>query len=152
MTRTVYPKLVVLVLGLTVGMWPAGFGQEKAAKSRTLRVTLHYTGSGTVDEKHKILTFLFDSPDFIHGGVIPFAMKDITSKEGTARFMEVDRSPVYVSSVYDPSGNYDGQSPPPSGSSLGLYSTNPGEPAPVKLEEGKTVAIDLAFDDSARMP
>jgi hypothetical protein len=47
----------------------------------------------------------------------------------------------------------DGQSgPPPSGSSLGLYSTSPGEPAPLKLEDGKTVEIDLTFDDSAKMP
>jgi hypothetical protein len=31
-----------------------------------------------------------------------------------------------------------------------LYLTNPGEPAPVKLEKGKTVEIDLTFDDSPK--
>ena len=114
---------------------------------------VHYTGSGTVDDQHKILTFLFESPDFVRGGgVIPFASKDAASKEAVVTFTDVDRSPVYVSCVYDPSGKYDGQSPPPSGSSLGLYSTNPGEPAPVKLEEGKTVELDLTFDDSVKMP
>jgi hypothetical protein len=117
-------------------------------------VKLHYTGSGTVDEKHKILTFLFDSPDFVRGGtVIPFAAKDAASKDGVVTFADLDRSPAYVSSVYDPSGAYDGQSgPSPSGSSLGLYSINPGEPAPVKLEEGKTAEIDITFDDSVKMP
>ena len=151
MKSTVLAAIAVMALGLLAGGSQSGRAQD-AAKGKALKVKLHYTGSGTVDGKHKILVFLFDSPDFIHGGVVPFASESATSKDGAATFTGVSPSPVYVSSVYDPSGQYDGQSPPPSGASLGMYSTNPGEPAAVKLEDGKTVEIDLAFDDSAKMP
>ena len=148
-------KSFCLALGMSILASTLQFGiaQDKASASRTLKVKLHYTGSGTIDEKHKILVFLFDSPDFIHGGVMPFAMKGAASKDETATFSDVGKSPVYVSSVYDPAGSYDGQSgPPPSGASLGLYSKTPGQPAPVNLDEGKTIEIDLAFDDTAKMP
>ena len=56
---------------------------EKTSASRTLKVKLHYTGTGTIDEKHKILVFLFDSPAFMQGDVIPFAMKGAASKDAT---------------------------------------------------------------------
>jgi len=130
-----------------------GSAQEKTPASRTLKVKLHYTGSGTIDEKHKILVFLFDSPAFMQGEGMPFAMKSATSKNETVTFSDVVKSPVYVTAVYDPTGGYDGQSgPPPSGASLGLFSKTPGQPAPVNLDEGKTVEIDLAFDDTSKMP
>jgi hypothetical protein len=151
--KTSCAAFAALLFVLTAGLWP-GFAQDKPSKGRVLKVKLHYTGSGTVDEKHKIIMFLFDSPEFVRGGeVIPFAMKDTASKDGVLTFTDMEKSPVYVTSVYDPSGGYDGQSgPPPSGSSLGMYSTSPGEPAPVKLEDGKTAEIDLTFDDTAKMP
>ncbi|MBZ5584168.1 MAG: hypothetical protein LAQ30_18540 [Acidobacteriia bacterium] len=60
---------------------------------------------------------------------------------------------VYVVAAYDPTGAYDGASgPPPSGSSMGIYSKQPGQPAPVKLEPGKAQQIEVAFDDSNKMP
>ena len=37
---------------------------QEGSPLRGLRVKVHYKGSGTVDEKHKILVFLFDSPEF----------------------------------------------------------------------------------------
>ena len=40
--------------------------------------------------------------------------------------------------------------PPPSGSSLGLYPAIPGELG--KLEDGKTIEIELSVDDSVKMP
>jgi hypothetical protein len=140
--------MLILASGLQYGR-----AQEKTSGGRTLKVKLHYTGSGTIDEKHRIFVFLFDSPDFIKGGVMPFAMKGAVSKEETVTFSDVEKSPAYVTAVYDPAGSYDGQSgPPPSGASLGLYSKTPGQPAPVSLDEGKTVEIELAFDDTAKMP
>ena len=130
-----------------------GRAQEKAAAGRTLKVKLHYTGSGAIDEKHKIHVFLFDSPAFMQGDAMPIAMQSATSKNDTVTFSAVEKSPVYVTAVYDPAGSYDGQSgPPPSGSSLGLYSKTPGQPAPVNLDEGKTVEIEIAFDDTSKMP
>ena len=147
-------KSFCLVFGmLIVAAFQHGSAQEKTSASRTLKVKLHYTGSGTIDEKHKILVFLFDSPAFMQGDAMPFAMKSATSKDEIVTFSDVAKSPVYVTAVYDPTGGYDGQSgPPPSGASLGLYSKTPGQPAPVNLDEGKTVEIDLAFDDTTKMP
>jgi len=148
---TKYFCLVAGFLVLAAG-WQPGRAQNKTA-SRTLKVKLNYTGSGTVDAKHKIQVFLFDSPDFSQGNAMPIAMEMASAKNGTVTFPEISKSPVYVATVYDPSGQYDGQSgPPPSGSSLGMYSKQPPQPDPINIDEGKTVEIEVAFDDSAKMP
>jgi hypothetical protein len=128
-----------------------GRAQEKSPL-RGLRVKVHYKGSGTVDEKHKILVFLFDSPEFGHGNVMPFAVMSTNSKDGTVTFNDVAKSPAYVGAVYDPSGGYaENQGPPPAGSSLGMYSKTPGQPAPVKVEAGKTANVEFTFDDTVKM-
>jgi hypothetical protein len=126
--------------------------EEKAAP-RTLKVKLKYTGAGTVDSKHQIIVFLFDSPDFQQGGVMPIGEQSGEAKDATVTFPDLASSPVYAVAVFDPTGGYDGQSgPPPSGSSLGMYSKTPGTPEPIKIDPGKTVEIELAFDDTAKMP
>ena len=73
------------------------------------------------------------------------------SKSGTVTFEDVKKAPAYVSAVYDPTGQWDAQSAPPEGSSLGLYSKSPGTPEPIELQPGKTTTIDLTFDDSVKM-
>ena len=119
--------------------------------SRTLTVRINYTGAGKVDAQHKIFVFLFDSPDFVQtADVNPVASDSTTAKDGTCTF-HVDKSPVYVVAVYDPQGAYEGMSPPPSGSSFGLYGKD-GRPEPVKIDAGKTVKVEVAFDDSTKMP
>jgi len=126
--------------------------EEKPAP-RTLKIKLKYTGAGTVDAKHAIIVFLFDSPDFQTGGVMPFATQSAQAKDATLTFPDLASSPVYAVAVFDPTGGYDGQSgPPPSGSSLGMYSKTPGTPEPIKIDPGKTAEIELAFDDTAKMP
>ena len=142
----------VLTAVAMIAAWPAGRAQEKAPAPRSVKINVHYTGTGTVDDKHPILVFLFDSPDFINGQVIPFATQRVTSKSTSTTFSDVSKSPVYVSTVYDPSGAYEGQSAPPSGSSLGMYTTNGKDPGAVNAEPGKTAEIDLSFDDSVKMP
>jgi uncharacterized protein (DUF2141 family) len=119
---------------------------------RTLQVKLNYTGSGKVDQDHKIFVFLFDSPDFMQGNAMPFASQAATAKDGTLTFSNLTVSTVYVVAAFDPKGEYDGMmGPPPAGASMGMYSKEAGKPAPVNLEPGKTAHIDLAFDDSAKM-
>ncbi len=124
------------------------------AESSTLDVAVTYTGSGTVDESHKLYVAVWDSPDFMKGdsGGPPIAMKPVTSKSEVAHFDGLSKSPVYVSMLYDPSGKWDAASAPPSGSSVGLYSTEPGTPAPIKLEPGKTTKISASLDDSQKLP
>src|SRR5207245_8050023 len=53
---------------------------QEGSPLRGLRVKVHYKGSGTVDEKHKILVFLFDSPEFGHRNVMPFAVMSTDRK------------------------------------------------------------------------
>ena len=150
MKKSLYIAFGMLLLA---SGWQFGRAQEKASASRTLKVKLHYTGSGTVDEKHLIRLFLFDSPDFVNGNVMPFAMQSGNSKDTTVTFADIGKSPVYTAAVYDPTGGYDGQSgPPPSGSSLGMYTKEPPTPGPIAIDEGKTVEVDLTFDDSSKMP
>jgi hypothetical protein len=52
-------------------------------KGSNLVVQLAYTGSGTVDEAHKIYVFLWDSPnftDFSHARMRFLAVRPLTSK------------------------------------------------------------------------
>lgn len=137
----------------SVGAIQLSHAQDKSSSKGTLQVKLNYTGSGRVDDKHKIVVFLFDSADFVRGGAAPFASISAASKDGAVTFNDVGKSPVYVGTVYDPSGQYDGQTgPPPSGSSMGIYKKTQGEPAPLTIEAGKTVTVDVPFDDTVKMP
>ena len=81
-----------------------GSAPEKTAH-RTLKVKLRHTGSGTIDEKHKILVFLFDSPAFIERDVMPLAMRSATSKNETVTFADAAKSPGYIGAIYDTTGS-----------------------------------------------
>jgi hypothetical protein len=35
---------------------------------------------------------------------------------------------------------------------MGMYKVMQGEPAPVTIEAGKTISIDVPFDDTVKMP
>ncbi len=122
-------------------------------KSANLEVQVSYTGSGPVDESHKVYVVLWDNPNFVseEAGTPPIGLKGVSSKSASVQFDDIQTNPVYVSMVYDPSGKWDAASPPPSGSSLGFYAKEPGKPAPVKLEAGKTTKIAATFDDSFKM-
>jgi hypothetical protein len=147
-------KSIYLAAGLLVlaSAFQFGSAQDKPA-ARSLKVTVKYTGTGTVDDKHKIQVFLFDSPDFTGGNAMPTGMQMTASKDGTVTFSDIAGSPVYAAAIYDPKGEYDGASgPPPSGSSAGVYTKEPPKPGPIDIDAGKTVAVDLPFDDSFKMP
>jgi len=141
------------VLGLICAIsYAAGARDKQVGGARTLKLKMNYTGSGTVDEKHKIIVFLFDSPDFAQSsGVMPIGSDSTAAKDGTMKFPDVGASPVYAVAVFDPTGDYDGQSgPPPSGCTVAMYGGQ--TPEPIKIEPGKAVEVELAFDDSIKMP
>lgn len=128
-------------------------GAQSGGNSK-LDVAVSYTGSGTVDESHKIYVAVWDNTDFMKGdtGGPPISIQTVSSKSDVAHFDNLSKGPVFVSMLYDPSGKWDAASPPPSGSSVGLYSTEPGTPAPIKLEPGKTTKIAASLDDSQKLP
>jgi hypothetical protein len=142
-------------LWIAAGMLALAFqaAAQQSAPARSLQVKLNYAGSGTVDEKHRIFVFLFDTPDFMQGGgVMPIASGSATAKDGTVTIANIGAATVYAVAAFDPNGAYDGTSgPPPQGSSMGLYSKEAGTPAPVKLEPGKPGQIVLKFDDSMKI-
>lgn len=147
-----YLFLTIALAGLLATL-SQQLGQAQDNASRTITVKMNYTGTGTVDEKHKIYVAVWSSPEFMSGSAIPISGGATSSKNGTVTISDVTTSPVYVSAGYDPSGNWDGQSgPPPSGSSLGIYSKTPGKPEPIEVAGGKTAEVTLSFDDSTKMP
>lgn len=131
---------------------PAAVSQDAAAASK-LQVRVNYTGSGMVDSKHKIYVVLWDSPAFVTGEAMPAEMQPSSSNQGTVTFSNITKSTVYISAVYEPKGEWDGQSgPPPDGSSLGLYTKqDPRTPEPIEIKPGKTTSIELKFDDTVKM-
>jgi hypothetical protein len=140
----------VIAAGLLVAVAPQVHSQTESGSA--IHVTLDYTGSGTVDENHKIYVALWNSPGFTQGGGPPVAVQSTSSKTGTVTFSDVKTNPAYVSCAYDPTGKWDAQSgPPPTGSSLGMYSKNPGKPEPIDTAGGKTAAVTIRFDDSMKV-
>ncbi len=154
MRKSIYVLCGFFLLSLSAAVSRQANSPEKKM-GPTIQVQLNYSGSGTVDEKHKIFVALWDSPSFMEpdSHTMPVAIQSTTSKTGTVTFSDVQKVPAYVSTAYDPSGNWDSQSgPPPSGSSLGMYSKTPGKPEPINGAQGEKVKVELSFDDSVKMP
>ena len=151
MRKCFYAVIGFFLLGLSLSMAQANSAEKKTGS--TIEVRVNYSGSGTVDEKHQIFVVLWDSSNFVepNNNTIPIAVQSTASKNGIVTFSDVQARPAFVSAAYDPSGNWDAHSAPPSGTSLGLYSKT-GKPEPIDTEPGKTTKIELKFDDSVKMP
>src|SRR4029453_7727313 len=141
-------KCLCTTLGLFFLLAASAYAQTSADR-RTIQVEINYTGSGTVNASHKIFVALWESADFSGGP--PAAVESLDSKKGTVTFSTVQRVPAYVTTAYDPTGAWDAQSPPPSGSSLGMYAKKPPEPEPIDVALGKTVKATVTFDNSAKV-
>ncbi|MGI9074905.1 MAG: hypothetical protein ACR2JB_27135 [Bryobacteraceae bacterium] len=182
MRRHLYLSFGFILLSLFVTASQQQKPEGKAIVRRTVKVHVNYKGSGRVDTQHKIFIFLFNSPGFVRSfwgsfrGELPpdvwahdignamVAIKAAVSKDEIVTLPVITSSPaVYAAVSYDPSGGYDGHSgPPPSGSSLRMYSrmeesVGPAgsfkgrAPAPISVEAG-TIQIEISFDDSEKMP
>lgn len=159
--------LAAIVMILTVALSVPAWAQESQAQQPkpepaqpnaqnqegTLKLTVKYTGAeGPVDQTHKLLVFVFDSPNIGTGETMPIKF-DALAENGGILSMPFTVTPVYVVSVYDKTGGYDFSGPPASGSPAGLYVTADSQgPAPIAIEPGKTTEINLHFDDSIRVP
>lgn len=134
-------------LSLAIGLF---FFGTACAMAQDIQVDVTYTGSGTVNASHKIYVALWPSADFNSGA--PVDIKALDSKKGSVTFTHVQKLPAYVSTAYDPTGAWDAQSGPPSGSSLGTYSTHPPAPGAIDSAPGKTTKVKLTFDDRIKVP
>jgi hypothetical protein len=140
---------------------------KPASAGKTLKVKLNYTGSGVVDEKHKIYVLVCDADPFnaerLEDSVGKPAPKPepkvahILDRQGAAAknvtltFAKLANSPVYAVAFYDKAGSYNGHSDPSAGSPMGLYGTKPGQADPIKLVSRAT-QVQLSFDDSTKTP
>ena len=126
---------------------------SETSDSRTLNVTVHYKGTGSVDGNHVIGVAIWDSPTFMepNSHARPTDVKVTKTNDSTVTFSGVSISPVYVTAAYDPSGKWDAVSgPPPAGTSLGMYSKEPGKPESVRIDPGQSASIELSFDDTIK--
>jgi hypothetical protein len=117
------------------------------AQQADVKVTVKYTGKGTVDASHRIWIWLFDTPE-IGPGAMPIAEMSIEKNGATATFGSVAAGKVWVALAYDEKGGFGGMAPPPSGSPVALYMAD-GKPAWVT--PGPDAAITVTFDDTGRM-
>ena len=121
---------------------------DVAAVGGPVHVTVNYKGKGTVDARHRVWVWLFDTPD-IGPGAMPIAEMSV-EKNGSIADFQVDAGRVWIAVAYDESGTMSGNAPPPSGSPVSIYMSSTGAPEPVT--PGDKGAATLTFDDSQRMP
>jgi len=142
---------------------------EAAAAHKTLKVKLNYTGAGTVDKDHKIYVLVFDANPYTAWKLVDstsdatppapaegvshiLRRQSAVGKNETVTFDDLIVSPVYAAAFFDEKGGYDGHSDLVSGAPTGPYGKAPDKAEPIRLEEGKSVEVVLAFDDSVRTP
>jgi len=120
-----------------------------AVAATDVAVAISYTGKGTVDANHKVLTWLFADPNVTANSRPVGAAQSLDKKTGTITFKNAPSTPVYVFTCYDEKGGYDGVSgPPPPGIPCTIYKkTAAGAATPVKA--GGPV-VKFAFGDSDR--
>jgi hypothetical protein len=135
---------LVLAAGVLVTAAATASGAQEAG----VKVTVKYTGKGTVDPDHRIWVWLFDTPD-IGPGAIPIDEQALDKNGATATFATVAAGKVWIAIAYDEKGGFAGAAPPPAGSPVTLY-TEKGVPAFVT--PGPDGSVTVTFDDSMRMP
>ncbi|UCE37942.1 MAG: hypothetical protein JSW00_01485 [Thermoplasmata archaeon] len=141
--------VIIASLALMLGGDGGGGGsnnKDKDDKARTLELTIHYTGSGTVDSDYKIFIGVLDEADF--RGEYPEHTESLSSSSGTVTISGITFSPCYVFVSYDADGS---GGDPDYGDSYEIYEDEsmyeiPADP--IDIEEGETKSITITFDDS----
>jgi hypothetical protein len=135
----------IVVLALVAIASPAIVAQETG----NLKVTVTYTGAGTVDGTHEIYLWLFDTPN-ITADTPPLASDVLTVSGGTATFSGLPKE-VYIAAAFDEKGDWDGTSgPPPPGTPLTIYGGMGA--AKAVATGGADAAVTVTFDATTRMP
>lgn len=163
---------VYLAVLVAFGVYPLVWTHTQvsaAPANRILKVKLNYTGSGSVDDKHRIYVLLFDANPYTASSLIDatsetappapaagvshvLARESAGAKDSTITFRTLGAPTVYAVAFFDKSGSYSGRVDPTSGSPMGVYGTFPDKLEPIQLEEGRITQLTLTFDDSKLTP
>ena len=125
----------------------AGAAAASAGEDQALDVTVTYSGKGEVSAKHEISIFLFTDPNITEASM-PVAVGVLEENGGHFQFKNLPPT-VYIAVVYDDTGNYTREGPPPPGTPVMLYGMASGAAEAVK--PGKDAKVTVTFDDSNRM-
>jgi len=149
MNRAFTVVAALLLAGLAQSSAPALAAPLAATVTAgTVKVTIHYTGKGTVDASHKVWVWLFDTPN-IGPGATPIDQVSIDQNDMDAVFQGVATEKVYIAAAFDETGSMMGDAPPPTGTPIGILGAN-GAASPV--QSGAKEAAVLTFNDTLRMP
>jgi hypothetical protein len=127
---------------------PAAGAPAPAGEELTLDVTVTYSGKGEVSAKNEISIFLFSDPNITEGST-PVAVGTIEQNGGHFLFKGLPPV-VYIAVVYDDTGNYNREGPPPPGTPVSLHGMAAAG-APEGVKPGKDAKVTVTFDDSNRM-
>lgn len=152
-----------LVAGALAGLPALAFAQAQPAPSQapagtaaaspaageelTLDVTVTYSGKGEVSATNEISIFLFTDPNITEGSM-PVAVGTVEENGGHVLFKGLPPV-VYIAVVYDDTGKYDREGPPPPGTPVSVHGMASGAAEGVKA--GKGAKVTVTFDDSNRM-
>jgi len=125
----------------------AGAAPATAGDDQALDVTVTYSGKGEVSATHEISIFLFIDPNITEASM-PVAVGVLEANGGHFLFKNLPPT-VYIAVVYDDTGNYKREGPPPPGTPVMLYGMASGAAEAVK--PGKDAKVTVTFDDSNRM-
>jgi hypothetical protein len=145
------PPLAVAQAGASGPAAAAAAVQTVAAPAQgdgTLDVVVTYAGKGQVSKQHEVSIFLFTEPNITEASM-PIAVGTIEVNGGSFTFSGLPPV-VYIAVVYDDTGNYDQQGPPPKGTPVSLHGMAAGGAAE-GVKPGKGAKVTVTFDDSNRM-
>lgn len=145
MTICTRPVVAMLASLLLIGLVASPL---VAQDTRTVKVTVKYTGKGPVDATHKLWIWIFDTPE-IGPGAMPVGELSLDTNGGVATFPAVAADQVWVAVAYDEKGGFVGMAPPPSGAPVALLM---GSAGPMPVTPGPKGVATVTFDDSQRMP
>jgi hypothetical protein len=148
MTLSTFWRMAALALALATVLSSSVRARETSAEAGPVKVTVKYTGPGTVDGTHRLWVWLFETPD-IGPGAIPIAELSLEKNGGTATFDSVAATQVWIAVAYDVGGNFAGNAPPPSGSPIAIHGAAAGKPTPVS--PGAKAVVTIAFNDAQKM-
>ena len=130
---------LVVWLGLCAG--------SVLAEGRSLAVTVDYTGSGSVDEQHKIYVQIFDSPQLDMRRRI--GLRIVTENHATVTFSDVSPDTVYLFALYDQHASVISAAGPNPQSPVAVYGESLENPQPIRLNQ--TSELSLRFGESLRL-